>query len=276
MMKLTRPLEPEELKRNKDALTQEYAKDKKKAVWRKDYIVEPLYKSANKKCAYCGILIKWNKGNHSYFIEIDEEKQISATIPPGESDFLHVDHFYAKKYAEDKVVEWDNLIPSCPACNYKKALHNVTRFPIINPYNEEPRNYFAFNTTLTVKCTIDNESQKKASRTIEVFQFRDRLFEQLREFQWRINESISEIYKGLERALKDFESGNISKLNEVNGQIKKLLEHGLPKSKYGPFIATMILKHNYFPYIKNQLSLYNIWNDDLTRLEKQLKEISYE
>ena len=62
MMKLTRPLEPEELKRNKDALTQEYAKDKKKAVWRKDYIVEPLYKSANKKCAYCGILIKWNKG----------------------------------------------------------------------------------------------------------------------------------------------------------------------------------------------------------------------
>jgi len=276
MMKLLRPLEPEELSLEKQALTKKYEEDNSVSVWRKDYIIEPLYSSSNRKCAYCGITIKWNKGEHDYYVEDDEDKQTSISVPIGENDFLHVDHFYAKKYDKSKVAEWDNLVPSCPTCNYKKAAHNVIVSPIINPYNEDPRNYFEFNVTLIVKCRIDNESQKKALKTIELFQFRDRLFEQLRHLHGAVECTLAKIYKDLENAINDFKKEDNSQLNEVIGELKKQLECGLPTAKYGAFIATIVLKHTYFSYIKDQLVQNDVWANDLNNLEKQLKEISYE
>src|SRR5690606_4834075 len=118
----------------KDMLTKEYKEKPTSSVWRKDYIVEPLYISSSGKCAYCENKLTWNKGQHDFFIEVNEDIQAKAPISGDENTFLHIDHFIAKKYDAGKVVEWSNLVPSCPTCNYKKGAHNVIEFPIINPF----------------------------------------------------------------------------------------------------------------------------------------------
>jgi len=277
MMKLNRPPEPEDLAKNKLALTLEYeANPSKSAVWRKDYIIRPLYESSYRKCAYCGHLVKWQKEKNFYELEMNGDEKIYLNPLPGENDHLHIDHFYAKKFAKDKVVEWENLIPSCPMCNCKKSSHNVVEIPIINPYTEDPRDFFKFNYTLNVKPIIDENKQKKALKTIVVFDFVNRLSERLMALQNSIEDNMFKIFKDIDEALSTFKKGDVSKLNEVLGILRKQLNAGLANAEYGAFVATMVLKHEYFDHIKERLTEHGYWDNCFEEIENQLKEICYE
>lgn len=59
-------------------------------------------------------------------------------------DFAHIEHYKPK--ADDKFPElefvWDNLGYSCPKCNNQKSDKFHNDFPYIDPYHDEPDNYF--------------------------------------------------------------------------------------------------------------------------------------
>jgi uncharacterized protein (TIGR02646 family) len=278
MRKLIRPQEPQELEANKDILTKEYTEKPTSSVWRKDYIVEPLYESSSRKCAYCGNQLIWKKGDHSYFVELNEEAQYKVKmLSENENNFLHIDHFIAKKYDMSKVVEWSNLVPSCPTCNYKKGAHNVIQFPIINPFEDDPKEYFRFsNCTIIVRCTINDDLQSKASRTITLFSFIDRINPIISSLNLGVQQSLEKLRKDIKTGIEKRSEGDYSLFNDSHQSLVRLLEHGLPSSKYGAFMASIILKHDYYSFIKECLKSNGLWGDSLIDLENQLKEICYE
>ena len=119
MIKLTRSNPPEKLtKEEQKKLTEEFKKNKKKSVWNKPYIRDALLKECNGKCIYCESLI--GSGNKE----------------------MHVDHFHYKDKYVDEVVSWNNLNPSCPHCNKSKSTHDTYEDPIINPFEDNPQDYF--------------------------------------------------------------------------------------------------------------------------------------
>ena len=118
MIKLTRYPKPNFLTDEKVAeLTKKFKKNKIN-VWNNDKIKEPLLNSSNKKCAYCEC-------------SLDKEAQ-----------YMEVEHFEDKDNNSDKVVEWENLLPSCKRCNGSKSTHDVIIKPIVNPYVDEPKEHF--------------------------------------------------------------------------------------------------------------------------------------
>ncbi|VAW71804.1 hypothetical protein MNBD_GAMMA12-2132 [hydrothermal vent metagenome] len=118
MIKLDRAEKPTYLTDQKvTELTQEYIKDGK-SVWNNNNIKTPLLNSSNNKCAYCECILT------------------------KESNYMEVEHFEDKSHNPDKVVLWENLLPSCKKCNGKKGTHDVLNEPIVNPYIENPKDHF--------------------------------------------------------------------------------------------------------------------------------------
>lgn len=277
MIKLNRPLIPLKLQKEQAVLTATY-KTKQTSVWRKDYIIEPLFISSHGKCAYCENKLNWAKGEEKLIdFEFDETKQINF-IPQSEEEnnFIHIDHFVARKYDADKVVDWYNLLPSCPVCNYKKGHFNVLLYSIINPYDDNPRDFYLFNgSMLEIKANEDSD-KSKANKTISVFDLINRYHKQINPLRCSIDSSLHRLYSDIEEALKDNLRGDNSKLNDCINRFTKLLEYGLPTAKYASFTATIILNHNYFNQLKKRLTEYDFYSSQLIELEKQLNHIKYE
>ncbi len=123
MIRLNRGACPKELtKEVQEALTELYKQDKQQDVWNqpkvKRILKEALMSMSHNKCAYCECLLNV------------------------ESKDVTVDHFLPKSLHADKVIEWENLFPTCLRCNRAKGNHKG-RF--INPCTDEPREYLAFH-----------------------------------------------------------------------------------------------------------------------------------
>ena len=107
MIELNRVVKPSYLTDEKiSELTAEF-KASGKSVWNNEQIKKPLLESSHGKCAYC---------------ECDLRK---------ESNYMEVEHFEDKNHNPDKVVIWNNLLPSCKKCNGAKGAHDVISEPII-------------------------------------------------------------------------------------------------------------------------------------------------
>ena len=66
------------------------------SVWNIEWLKEALCALSHDKCAYCECSVK------------------------KESNYMEVDHFEDKSHNPDKVMQWDNLLPSCKHCNGHK------------------------------------------------------------------------------------------------------------------------------------------------------------
>ena len=119
MIKLTRGKRPKELTDEiLMELTELYRNNNHKDVWNSPKIKKPLKEALLKmsygKCVYCECLL--------------EEESKDATI----------DHFLPKTAYENKVVEWENLFPSCLRCNRQKNSYDKK---LLNPCKANPQ-YF--------------------------------------------------------------------------------------------------------------------------------------
>ena len=89
-------------------------------VWNIPDLKKTLLELSYGKCAYC---------------ECDLEE---------ESKYMEVEHFEDKKHNPNKVLEWENLLPSCKRCNGAKKNHDVKANPIINPFIDIPSENLVF------------------------------------------------------------------------------------------------------------------------------------
>ncbi len=264
MNKLNRQKEPDLLQMNKVQLTNQYLVSKSH-VWRKEYIVNPLFTSSYKKCAYCGKKLNYNI---DAFEELEEDNQFNLII--SEDSYLHIDHFVARKINPGKVVDWENLIPCCPTCNYKKNAHDVIKYPIMNPYEDDPKDLFIlYRNALLIK-----NNSNKANKTISVFDFIKRLLIILHNLDLAIQSTIGIIYDNLQSSLLAKLQGDNSFFNKSYSDFNELLRQAQPEEEYASFKATIILNHPYYQQIKAELINHNCWN--FVDLEKKLETIKFD
>ncbi|MEY4905923.1 MAG: hypothetical protein RLZZ292_3738 [Bacteroidota bacterium] len=118
MIKLEYAPQPTELNATWQTTQTSLFKTTGKAVWKVAFIEKALLASSFQKCAY------------------------SESLLGEEGKYMEIDHFYCKSLFPDKVVEWENLLPSNKKCNIVKDDHNVETEPIINPYKDNPKDHF--------------------------------------------------------------------------------------------------------------------------------------
>ncbi|EPE2280236.1 HNH endonuclease [Vibrio cholerae] len=117
-------------------------------------------------------------------------------------DFAHVEHFKPKakdKYPELEF-EWTNLGYACPKCNNNKSDKFHEDFPYIDPYSEEPSEYFlAHGTWLFVK-----QGSERADLTIRDIELnRPELLEKRLEKVTEIQNAITACFRTRSKALRD-------------------------------------------------------------------------
>ncbi len=119
------------------------AKEKESALrfYRHEDIKQSLKTSTHGKCAFCeGI--------------------------PDETGYAEVEHFYPKSLYTERTFEWENLLYCCKQCNNKKLNHDTYQFPIVNPYDDDPDDYFTYM-DIMIKSK-NNSLHEITDRTIRV------------------------------------------------------------------------------------------------------------
>lgn len=237
MIELERAVKPAYLTDKKTAELTAKFKTSRKSVWNHDQIKGPLLASSYGKCAYC-------------------ECRLSK-----ESNYMEVEHFEDKHHNPDKVVMWNNLLPSCKKCNGAKGTHDVTSEPIINPYDDDPREHLLWRLyrfrgkTPKGKNTIDVTDLNNSTRLV------------LSRFE--IGEKISEL---IEMAWDRFShykvNPNTRAKNKLLGIVEGILTECQPNSSYSASTSTIVFTDDDFSKLVSALKQEALWTDDLERLYK--------
>lgn len=144
-------------------------------------------------------------------------------------DFAHIEHFKPK--ADDKFpeleFEWTNLGYACPKCNNIKSdkFHNDS--PYIDPYSEEPSEYFlAYGTWLFVKRGCE-----RADLSIrDIGLNRPELLEKRLEKITEIQNAITACFRTTNQALR-------------NMALQELRREAEPDKEYSFFVEALIAAH---------------------------------
>lgn len=252
MIKINRTEKPSELTDEiQQKLTDDFKKDNKKTVWNKPYIRNALFKMSNGKCCYCEVKLA------------EEGKD------------MHVEHFHPKSKYPDEVVNWENLLPACKRCNVSKSTHDTYEEEIINPSIDNPKDYL-YMSNYWYKCKNTNEKdKKKAKDTIDVLSLNDMM--ELITPRFKIG---NEIEKKIEQLLdkvkeyKDSPKKKIQQRNKIVNGIKDLLRMAQKTEEYSATVATVIMGDEDYKTLKVMMEECNLWNDELTNLEKVAEEIN--
>jgi uncharacterized protein (TIGR02646 family) len=244
MIKLNRGSKPKELTATVEKdLTNEYISNGT-SVWRKAFITKGLLAYSNNKCAYCEC-------------DITEE-----------SKYLEVEHFHHKDDYPDEVILWDNLLPSCKKCNGTKGIHNTYKEPIINPCDQNPKDFIKLVNyrlkgkddfgKLTVSVLDLNNQDRHCKKRFEIG---NATHQKLEDFLHLIEEYETGI------------SNSTRRKNRIVNGVKDLLRLALPSATYSATTASIILKSDDFIEIKSKMKNIMLWDNELDQLELECQKI---
>ena len=91
-----------------------------KPVWKAAWLLDAVAAMAFNKCCYSEI-------------RLGEE-----------SKYMEIEHFHPKSLYPDEVMAWGNLLPACKKCNATKGEHDPVNQPVVNPFADNPQEYFYF------------------------------------------------------------------------------------------------------------------------------------
>ncbi|MBK6959557.1 MAG: HNH endonuclease [Nitrosomonas sp.] len=232
MIKLNRSEAPAYLSDDKIVeLTNEF-KINGVCVWNIHHIKEPLLASSYGKCAYC---------------------ECPLTT---QSNYMEVEHFEDKSNNPNKVILWENLLPSCKKCNGAKGIHDVISEPIVNPYIDEPKEH------LSLRLYRLRGKTQVGERTIDVIDLNNSC--RLVFPRYEIGEKISDL---IEVSCERFHLYKIKKdvrsRNRLIGVVESLLNECQPVADYSACTATNLLTDEKFLELIKNMKAESIWNDEL-------------
>lgn len=237
MIQLLRPPKPQKLADNEAELTERFKKNNKDAVWNRSYIRSALLEMSNAKCCYC-----------------------ECKVGAGERE-MHVDHFKPKSIYPDLVVKWENLLPSCPHCNKEKSSHDTGAEPIVNPSEDDPREFFYLK-DYRYYC-FDNADSSIARRTLGVLSLNDSTENVYKRYLIG-NELHSKIDEIAELAIEnEILKTKTTMRNRIRNGCKNILKQGFPEAVYSAFMATLIFNDENFKTCMEILKRQDIWDDEL-------------
>lgn len=244
MIKLNRGSKPKELTKSiQNSLTVKYKTDGT-SVWRETFITEGLLFYSNNKCAYCEC-------------DITEE-----------SKYLEVEHFHHKDNYPNEVVEWDNLLPSCKKCNGTKGVHDTYIEPIINPCDQDPRDYLSLVNyrlkgknnfgKLTISVLDLNNQDRHCKKRFEIGNVTHQKLEDFLDLieEYATGKSISTRRK-----------------NRIINGVKDLLRLALPTATYSATTSSIILNSDDFTEIKMKMKKSSLWDDELDQLVVECQKV---
>lgn len=235
MIKLDRESKPDYLSDEKVIELTDSFKSTKSPVWNNDNIKTPLLKSSHGKCAYC-------------------ECPLTS-----ESNYMEVEHFEDKKHNPDKVVIWENLLPSCKKCNGSKSTHNVIVEPIINPYIDDPKDH------LSMRLYRFRGKTQKGSYTIDVTNLNHS--SRLVMSRFEIGEKVDELIDtAWERYTNYIDKKDTRRRNRLIKIVEGLLEECQPESDYSASTATNLLTDPKFIQLVSEMKTLDIWSNELDKL----------
>lgn len=246
MIKVERAPKPEKLTDElQSQLTEEFKKDKTKPVWNKAFIKKALLEESNNKCVYCECMI--GKGYKE----------------------MHVDHFHYKDKYEDEVLMWDNLNPSCPQCNKNKSTHDTYKEPIVNPFNDDPKEFFYLK---NYRYYSKNDSVMPiVQKTIDVLGLNDT--DKIVKFRFEIGDALSnkikEIYDNANNNKTQLTT-DIGEKNKVLRGCRNILSKGTKTAPFSAFMATIIKNDEYYAKTKELLKELDLWDEELDVLDKEV------
>lgn len=245
MIKLIRLPKPTYLSATKVAeLTQKY-KDTGESVWNHDDIKTTLLTSSNNKCAYC-------------------ECKLTE-----ESTYMEVEHFEDKKNNENKVVEWDNLLPSCKRCNGAKGTHDVIAEPIVNPYIDDPKEHFYLRPYRLKHKTIEG----KNSIDVNDLNNTERLVHKRFEIGTKLEETIENAEDRYQQYMEDKTTRRKNKFVSI---MKSLLSECQPTSIYSATTATILHTNDLYQQLIENLKSEDLWDDELEELFNNSKNLVFD
>ncbi len=249
MIKIKRLPKPTQLTDSvKKSLTEEFKKDTKKVVWNKKYIKKQLLKMSHNKCSYCECSI--GKSGRE----------------------VHVDHFKPKKQYPDLVMEWENLLPACAHCNKKKSDHDTGKNPIINPAEDNPKEYLYFKNYRYHSRSLVKED--KGMTTLDVLDLNNSTEKVIDRYEIgnQIQEGLKDLYDEIDEQ-RDLLKSNTRMCNRVYRKCTGILQQALPTSQYAALIATVIHIDPYYYQIKLILEEAEVWDSELQKLHDDSAQI---
>ena len=237
MIRLTLPKRP-------DFLTDEFVKEKtekfmlnpKARVWDIPELKEILLRGSYGKCAF------------------------SETRLNEEGKYMTIEHFYPKSLYPEKVLEWGNMLPCLNVCNSNKKEADPTVKPLVNPYFDDPKDYFYVKDGRI--RALDSENVKSVN-TIESYDLNN--FRQLREPRLKIIDKITQTLKEIRilfNKAEDFEEGlrRLEKLMIKSGRI----------GAYSATKSTVILENEDYMEMRKILKEKDLWFAPWHYLEEEL------
>lgn len=230
-------------------LTPDYVKSKTLAfktdgqnVWNVEIIKVALLEFSYSKCAYC---------------------ECKLMI---ESKYVEVEHFEDKSKNPDKVIVWDNLLPSCKRCNASKSSHDVILSPIVNPFLIDPKLHLAFQHYRFEGITDLGEN------TIEVINLNDPV--KAISVRYDIGDGLLNLIAlSKERLLAYKEKQITNRLNKLLTVVIEILNHSQPESAYSATCSTILNRSRTFVNVKDELQKLNFWSTEMESLYLNTKEI---
>ena len=205
------------------------------SVWNFDELKGALLRTSFGKCAYC-------------------ECRLSE-----ESKYIEVEHFFCKSLYANKVIEWDNLLPSCKRCNGSKSGHDVGAEPIVNPYIDDPADHLAF------RLYQLRPASEKGRTTLDVLDLNDS--ERVVKIRFEIGEAIqASLSQGVEKFERYIEQQNTRRRNVLLSHLRGLLNECQPSSDYSATSATVLHSDQRYPELRSKLIRLNLWNEQLEQL----------
>lgn len=226
-------LSPGEVQR----LTQDYQATGD-SVWNFEELKLALLSTSHGKCAYC-------------------ECELST-----ESKYVEVEHYLNKKQYPTKVVEWENLLPSCKRCNGSKGKHDTAAEPILNPYEDDPRQHLAFRL-----YRLGSSSQLGES-TLEVLNLNDP--DRLVRVRFDVGEwMLSAISDAMEKLEAFTAKPDTAKKNRLLRHLRSILKECQPAAAYAATSATVLHSDARYGRMRTDLQTRGFWDDELEEMHVQ-------
>jgi hypothetical protein len=228
MIKLDRAPKPafltaEKIKELQDAYDNDGA-----AVWNNAEIKKSLLASSNGKCAFC-------------------ECSVSE-----ESKYVEVEHFEYKGKYPNRVIEWENLLPSCKRCNIAKGIHDVKAQALINPYDVDPKDHLGFRLYRLKGLT------GVGSATIEALDLNNSERLVLKRFE--VGEQVAKSLALAKERYELFEeNGTALRRNKLLAIIETILRECQPTAIFSAGTAAIVFQDDDFIELTNNARRVGAW-----------------
>jgi len=174
---------------------------------------------------------------------------------------VEVEHFLPKKIYPEKVVEWENLLPSCKRCNGEKGDYDTGLGQIVNPTMDDPSEHLSL-----IGCRFHAKTDK-GKKTIDIINLNDRA-RKLPEQRYKIYVDFCERLDKLSEGLQSIPLAS----RRLQREMRILLRESIPTAEYSATAATTLFSsENKFDEIKQQMILLQLWEEEMELLEIQAR-----